>query len=240
MEQVLWAAAALSLSSLAGLGLGLSVRRVSEKANSLITSFACGAMLATALYGLIGEAVSLSDTAGVRLAVLAGAGFMALMEHRQPAFLSHGRKTAFSGGQRQTLLFVFSVILHRFPEGLAAGISFTVGTSFNAWALTAGIALHNLPETMILALMMNQSGLGKRRAAGWLAAGTLLQAAAMVIGWRLVSLSHALVPLGLSFAAGTILFTIVDEMIPETHEKGSKLLNTMVLIAAFVLVLLID
>jgi ZIP family zinc transporter len=235
MKTVVFAGLILSLSSLLGTYFGYRLKSIPDVLHDVLTSFASGAMLATAVFGLIEEAIELSNVyltlAGIALGVIT----VVLIDLHHPKGIEN-----FDRASARTYLFVLAVAIHHFPEGLATGIAFTTENTFNSWALTSGIALHNFPESMIIMIMLLQTGMPAGRCALISTLIVGLQFVATVLGFSLVSLASILVPIGLAYASGTIIYTIVDDMIPETHGKEENQLSSLAFIVGFCLIMVIE
>ena len=162
MKNVITGGLILAISSLVGMIIGLKVIRVSEKLSDSVTAFAAGAMLATATFGLIAEALELTGAVTVTAAIMLGMAFIIFSAH-----LAHRLqdKTDLLKDNRmqKVMLFVLSVAIHHFPEGLATGISYKTQNIVSAFSLAGGIALHNLPEAMIIVIMLLEAGMERKK-----------------------------------------------------------------------------
>ena len=140
----------------------------------------------------------------------------------------------------RVMLFILAIAIHNFPEGIAAGVGFGAGNNGEAVLIALGIALQNIPEGMVIISPMLSVGIRPSKTF-WLAALTgLVEVVGTLIGYFAVSVASFVLPFALSFAGGTMLYVISDEMIPETHEEGSAGGATFSLIIGFCLMLLMD
>ena len=126
---------------------------------------------------------------------------------------------------RHALLFVAAIAIHHFPEGIAAGVSFGTGNLSDAVTVTSGIAFQNIPEAMIIIPPLLKAGTGKKRAAIVAFISGAVEVAGVFFGYFAITLSRGILPFALAFAAGTMLYVIVDDMVPQTHIRGSGRLS---------------
>lgn len=151
-----------------------------------------------------------------------------------------------TGWQRSTLL-VLAITLHNIPEGLAVGVAFgAVAAGFPeatlgaAIALAIGIGLQNLPEGAAVALPLRREGLGAARAFWYGQLSGAVEPLAAVVGATAVVLMRALLPYALAFAAGAMIYVVVEELIPEAHRGGYQDLATLALLGGFTLMMILD
>jgi ZIP family zinc transporter len=245
-----------TLGSLAaGLATGLGalpilVVRDPVGRQSVLLGFAAGIMLAATGFSLIlpGIEEATRRTGDERLAVLIVAagiliGAVALsLAHR---LIPHehffkGREGADPHGLARVWLFVLAITLHNFPEGLAVGVGFGEGDIKNGLPLALGIGLQNLPEGLAVAAAMTAEGYARRAAFAVALLTGLVEPVAGGIGAAAVSIASGLLPWGLAFAAGAMLFVVSGEIIPETHRKGHELRATFALVVGFVAMMILD
>ncbi|HEY0200605.1 MAG TPA: ZIP family metal transporter, partial [Burkholderiaceae bacterium] len=141
---------------------------------------------------------------------------------------------------RRTWLFVFAIALHNLPEGLAIGVAFGGTDSMRASALTAGIAIQDVPEGLVVAVALLAAGYRRLFAVCLGMASGLVEPLGAVLGAGVISYSVGLLPWGLGFAAGAMLFVISHEIIPESHRKGHEAFATGGLMLGFVIMMLLD
>lgn len=231
-------------------------RRISVRAQDTMFGFGAGVMLAACAFSLIlpgleaaralawvgGSGLLAGSVVGV--SILAGAVFLMFMEKITPhEHFIKGREGMDSETARKlqrTWLFVFAVVLHNFPEGLAIGVGYAGNEGMRANALAVGIAVQNMPEGLVVALALLAAGLRPWAAFALGAASGLIEPAAAVCGAAVLGWSVQLLPWGLGFAAGAMLFVISHEIIPESHRKGHEAWATGGLMAGFVLMMVLD
>lgn len=133
-----------------------------------------------------------------------------------------------------------AIALHKLPEGIAAGVGFNASETSDAWAVTIGIALQNIPEGMVVIAPLLIAGVSKVRTFVISLAIAMLEVVGVWIGYGIGALSHVLLPVMLSMAGGAMLYVVSDEMIPETHAHGFQKTATYSLIFGFITLLFIE
>jgi ZIP family zinc transporter len=141
---------------------------------------------------------------------------------------------------RRTWLFVFAIALHNVPEGLAIGVGYAANNGLRADALATGIAIQDVPEGLVVAVALLAAGYSRVFAVLIGMASGLVEPLGAVLGAAVVGHSAMLLPWGLGFAAGAMLFVISHEIIPESHRKGHEAFATSGLMIGFVLMMLLD
>jgi zinc transporter, ZIP family len=240
-------------SILAGLATGLGAlpalffKKVSQRALYTMLGGAAGVMLAATAFSLLVPGIQYGNQIWpgkgifvVGLGMLLGAGFLELADRFLPyeRFLSNRSEPITS--LRKIWLFIAAITMHNFPEGMAVGVSFGGGDWHKGIVLAIAIALQNLPEGLAVALPL--VGLGYRRGqAVFIATLTgLVEPIGGLLGVAAVSVFFPLLPIGMAFAAGAMLFVIADDIIPETQSKGKARYATFAVIFGFVLMMILD
>ena len=225
-----------------------SVVRASTQ--NVLLGFAAGVMLAATAFSLIipgldhGTTIYGSETwAAVAAAtgILAGAGAIALIHRFAPhEHFVTGRESADQTQLRRLWLFIIAITLHNLPEGLAVGVGFGGGDAFDGTSLAGGIGLQNMPEGLAVAVALLGVGYTRVQALLIAAATGFVEPIGALIGAGTVALATPILPLGLTFAAGAMLFVISNEIIPETHRKGVATQATAGLMVGFVVMMQLD
>jgi ZIP family zinc transporter len=250
----------VALGSLASLLAGLAtavgalpalvIRRLDARAQNLMLGFAAGVMLAASFFSLIlpaldvaagPEADEVQGVIVVSLGVLLGAAALWTVHASVPhEHFILGREGPNVEMIRRIWLFVIAITLHNFPEGLAVGVSFGGGEIGNGLAIAIGIGLQNIPEGLAVALAL--LSLDYSRLAAFLVASAtgLVEPVGGILGITAVSIAEPLLPWGLAFAAGAMIFVISNEVIPETHRHGSETEGTAGLMTGFVVMMWLD
>ncbi|MDT9599297.1 ZIP family metal transporter [Sphingosinicella rhizophila] len=225
------ASLAAGLATMIGALPILTIGRPTEQQQNLFLGFAAGVMLAASFFSLIIPGIEQAQVQGagragaaaiIVAAVLFGAVTVAQLNRFVPPLDRIGLgpgAIADAASHRRVWLFVAAITLHNLPEGLAVGVSFGGGDMAAGAATALGIGLQNIPEGLAVAAALATLGYSSRRAiAGALASG-LVEPVGGLIGVTLVSLSSALLPWGLGFAAGAMIYVVASEIIPQTHRR---------------------
>jgi len=241
---IIWIGSIASL--LAGLATGagampvLFTRRISDRLLDVMLGFSAGVMLAATAFSLIVPAIDLGGPWVVALGIALGAFILHLIDrfvpHLHPALGLEGRPSRLS----RIWLFVLAITIHNFPEGLAVGVSFGSGDVAAGLVIAMAIGLQNMPEGLAVALPLLREGYTRRKALWYGTLTGLVEPVGGLLGVTLVSVFISILPWGLAFAAGAMLFVVSDEMIPESHRKGFEREATFGLIAGFVIMMLLD
>lgn len=223
----------------------------SRATRDLLLGFAAGVMLSASFFSLIIPALDAAElrfendaapAAIVCLAILLGMGAVALMNEKLPhEHFKSGREGPEAASLRRVWLFVIAITIHNFPEGLAVGVGFGAdGLSGGGLPLAIGIGLQNAPEGLAVAVALLGEGYSRVRAWGVAALTGLVEPVGGLIGAGIITLSEPLLPWGLAFAAGAMLYVISHEIIPETHRSGHQNRATLGLAVGLVVMLFLD
>jgi ZIP family zinc transporter len=208
----------------------LKIGRPTEQQQNLLLGFAAGVMLAASFFSLIIPGIEQAQEMGagrmqasatVVAAVLLGAAVLAQLNSRVPPLdkLGVGPIGMASASARRVWLFVAAITLHNFPEGMAVGVSFGSGDMQAGTATAIGIGIQNIPEGLAVAGALAGIGYSPRAAVLAALASGLVEPIAGLFGVTLVSLAQPLLPWGLGFAAGAMIYIVASEIIPETHAR---------------------
>ena len=246
MEMVLLTALGVGGATVFGALIGFAFKKISHKFSDIVLSFAAGVMLAAAVLGLILPAVETGGKWGLAWAVLgifAGAICLNFIDkivphlHKMVGDEVEGHsKTEIS----RVMLFLLAIAIHNLPEGIAAGVGFGSGDNGQALLIAGGIALQNIPEGMVIIGPMLAVGVSPKKTFLLAALTGIVEVLGTLFGYFAVSISNAILPFALSFAGGTMLYVISDEMIPETHAHGSQRGATYALLVGFCVMLVSD
>jgi len=149
---------------------------------------------------------------------------------------------------RKTILLVFAIALHNIPEGLAVGVAFgalhhgmDIGLELGgAIALAIGIGIQNAPEGFAVSMPLRRQGLSKWNSWKWGQLSAIVEPIFAVIGALIVMWAWPVLPYALSFAAGAMIFIVVEEVIPSSQKAGHNDLATMGLVAGFIVMMVLD
>ena len=225
-------------------------QRLSDRTQDSLFGFGAGVMLAACALSLIIPGIAAARAAGasawgaggvVGFAILLGGAVLLVMERLLPhEHFIKGVEGQSARTLRRTWLFVFAIALHNLPEGLAIGVGYAGNDAVRASALATGIAIQDVPEGLVVAVALLAAGYKRALAVGIGMASGLVEPVGAVLGAAVVSYSAALLPWGLGFAAGAMLFVVSHEIIPESHRKGHEVYATAGLMLGFVLMMILD
>ena len=228
----------------------LFTRGISARAQTVMMGFSAGVMLAASIFSLLlpalASATQMTGTkAGGALltcaALLLGAALLLIMDkvvpHEHAVQGVHGTHYQMI---RRVWLFVFAITLHNVPEGLAIGVSFGGDDAASGVPLALGIAVQNVPEGLAVALAMLTLRYTPLQATLIALATGLVEPLGGLVGAGAIAISASLLPWGLGFAAGAMLFVISHEIIPESHRNGRETGATIGLFGGFALMMLFD
>ncbi|MGV2826557.1 ZIP family metal transporter [Myxosarcina sp. GI1(2024)] len=243
-------------SLLAGLTTGIGgfpvlfVSEVSKRIQGILLGFGAGVMLAATSFSLLIPSIEAAasgggssiDAANIVVAGTLLGGVFLWVTHRYFPYQRYIKQP--QGSDFENLkgiwLFVMAIAIHNFPEGLAVGVGFGGGNLGNGLALAIGIGLQNLPEGLAVALALITENYSKWRAF-WIALLTgLLEPVGGLLGAGVISLGEILLPWGMSFAAGAMLFVICDRIIPRAQNLGRGKEVTASLMVGFVVMMYLD
>jgi len=242
-------------SLLAGLATGVGALPILLKADfsrrtlDLMLGFAAGIMLAASAFSLLVPAFAeqaVVDAGWIGVFSIVGAGFLlgGLFVHITDKFLPHEHFQKGPEGPSSNLarvwLLVIAITIHNFPEGLAVGVSFGGGDIAAGMSVAVAIGLQNMPEGLAVAAPMVREGYSRKYAVGLALLTGLVEPLGGIIGVSVVTFAVGLLPYGLAFAAGAMVFVVGDEMVPESHAGGNERIATWGLIIGFFIMMSLD
>lgn len=226
--------------------MGFIFKKISHTFSDLVLSFAAGVMLAAAVLGLIIPSVEYGGKFAVIIAVagiFSGALCLNIIDKIVPhlhRMVGVDIESHSNTNLSKVLLFVTAIAIHNLPEGIAAGVGFGSGDTSQALLIAGGIALQNIPEGMVIIGPMLAAGVSPSRTFVCALLTGLVEVAGTLLGYFAVNIASVILPFALSFAGGTMLYVISDEMIPETHAHGGERGATYTLLAGFCVMLVMD
>ncbi|MGP9822747.1 ZIP family metal transporter [Salinarimonas sp. NSM] len=251
--------ASLGAGLVTGLGAVpvLFVKHLPKRLEDAALGFAAGVMLAASFFSLIGPGIAYGQTifgVGAPVAaaivvgsVLAGGWALDVINRRAPHehFVGgregpNGDGPAARDARARIRLFVVAIALHNLPEGLAVGVAFGGDTVAEGVPLAVAIGLQNAPEGLSVALALAGLGYARRTALAVATATGAIEGVTGLLGVTVVTVSEPLLPIGLGFAAGAMLFVISHEIIPETHRSGHQRLASAGLMIGLAVMTFLD
>ena len=224
-----------------GASLVFFFKAINKKVLNGMLGFAAGVMIAASFWSLLAPGIAMAEELGqvafitAAIGFLAGGGFLYLVDKLLP-HLHLGLDTAKAEGIKTTwqrsVLLVLAITLHNIPEGLAVGVAFgavaagigTSATLAGAIALAIGIGLQNFPEGAAVSIPLRREGFSRKKAFLYGQASGIVEPLAGVLGAFAVIKIQPILPYALAFAAGAMIYVVVEELIPEAQreEGGSK------------------
>lgn len=227
--------------------------QLNSKIEKILLGFASGVMIAASIWSLIIPSIEMS--ANLKLSwlpaavgFLLGIAFLLILDSIIPHLHLHDdNPEGLKSHLKKTTMLVFAVTLHNIPEGMAVGVvlagayyGHSLITLSGALALSIGIALQNLPEGAIISMPLKSEGYSKKKAFLMGTLSGIVEPIASVITILLIKWIQPILPYLLSFAAGAMIYVVVEELIPEAQEGKHSNWSTISLALGFVLMMVLD
>ena len=220
----------------------------------ILTGFAAGVMVAASIWSLIIPAMEQSEHMGklaflpAVIGVWAGFAFLLALDHLIPHLhLNSSSPEGAPSGLGKSAMMVLAVALHNLPEGMAVGVVIAGSLAGNnnisaagALALAVGIALQNMPEGAIISMPLKSNGMGRRKAFGYGVVSGVIEPIGAIATILLAELVVPVLPYLLTFAAGAMLYVVVEELIPEMSEGEHSNIGTVFFAVGFTLMMMLD
>jgi ZIP family zinc transporter len=240
----------------AGAAVVFTAKDFSRRVLDVMLGFAAGVMIAASYWSLLAPAIEMSEGKDIPSWVPAVSGFLIggiflrlidrLLPHLHLGFLTGEAEGLKTNWQRSTLL-VMAITLHNIPEGLAVGVAFGAlaaglpATNLGAAiALAIGIGIQNFPEGLAVSMPLRREGLSRRRSFWYGQLSGVVEPIAGVIGAAAVIVAQPILPYALAFAAGAMIFVVIEELVPEAQRGGNTDLATMGGMVGFAIMMLLD
>lgn len=241
----------LIASLAAGLATGVGAlpifftRNISKKVMDPLLGFAAGVMLAATSFSLIIPAIEyggggVKGTTICLVGILLGGLFLDLVDKLFPDTNLLMGPSNNSDKIRKLWLFALAITVHNFPEGLAVGVGFGSGDISNGLSIAIAIGLQNIPEGLAVALPFVREGFSLWHAFAIALVSGLVEPIGGLLGVGLVNIAEPILPIGLAFAAGAMLFVISKEIIPETQKDSTSRIATHAILIGFVIMMFLD
>ncbi len=231
-------------------------RSIGRKTLDFMLAFAGGVMIAASFWSLLSPGIAMAEAQGKIAWIPAAVGFLLggafircidlILPHlhqNYPTEQAEGIHTTW----RRSILLVLAITLHNIPEGLAVGVAFgALGQNIpeasfaGAVSLAVGIGLQNFPEGMAVAVPLRREGLSRLKSFWYGQLSAVVEPIAGVIGAAAVMFIAPILPYALSFAAGAMIFVVVEEVIPESQRQGHEDLATTGLMLGFTVMMVLD
>ncbi len=240
----------------AGAATVFFTRGVSRKLLDAMLGFAAGVMIAASYWSLLAPAIEMSGDHPIgswfppALGFLLGGVFLRLLDRFLPHLHLNAPMEEAEGIKTQwerSVLLVLAITLHNIPEGLAVGVAFGGAAAglpsaslAGAVALALGIGIQNFPEGMAVSMPLRREGLGRWKSFWYGQLSGAVEPLAGVAGAAAVLLARPLLPYALAFAAGAMIFVVIEELIPESQAGGNGDLATMGAMVGFAVMMVLD
>ncbi len=227
---------------------------MSDRLQKALLGFAAGVMIAASVWSLLIPAIEMEESSGgiawlpAVVGFLLGIGFLLLLDTVIPHLhLNSDCPEGKPCGLGKSFMLVLAVTLHNIPEGMAVGVVLagmiegsTAVTAASALALALGIAIQNFPEGAVVSAPLVSSGLSRRRAFLYGAASGVVEPIGAIVTILLTALVTPILPYILSFAAGAMIYVVVEELIPESQSGTHSNIGTVGAALGFALMMLLD
>ncbi len=239
-----------------GASLVFFFKEINKKVLDAMLGFAAGVMIAASFWSLLAPSIELSEQMNLKpwfpavIGFAAGGIFLKIADtftphlHLfQPVENAEGIKTSW----QRSVLLVLAITLHNIPEGLAIGVAFGAAaaglpsaTIAGAIALAVGIGLQNFPEGAAVSIPLRREGLSRTKSFWYGQLSGMVEPFAGVAGAAAVFFARPLLPYALSFAAGAMIYVVIEELIPESQTSGNSDIATIGTMAGFIVMMFLD
>jgi len=243
------------LTALGAAGVFIA-KDINKKVLDGMLGFAAGVMIAASFWSLLAPAIEMSEGKDIPVWVPAAAGFLlgglclrgidTILPHLHLGFPIEEAEGIKTSWQRSTLL-ILAITLHNIPEGLAVGVAFGAvaagvpsATLAGALALAVGIGIQNFPEGLAVSLPLRGEGMSRLKSFWYGQLSAVVEPIAGVIGATAVILAQPILPYALSFAAGAMIFVVIEELVPESQRGGNTDLATGGAMLGFAVMMILD
>ena len=230
-------------------------KEINEIVNKGLLGFASGVMIAASVWSLIIPSINMSSHMDklsflpAAIGLVIGIGFMLFLDIIIPHLHYDNEKAEGlkSDKIRKTTMLILAVVLHNIPEGMAVGVVFsgvmnegTAITLAGAFALSIGIAIQNFPEGAIISMPLRSEGMSKGKSFYYGFLSGVVEPIGAILTIIFSSFIEPLMPYLLSFAAGAMIYVVVEELIPEASSKEHSNIGTIGFAAGFVIMMILD
>lgn len=227
---------------------------LSKNIQVIFPGFASGVMIAASVWSLLIPGIEMAENQGQSGWLVAAGGFalggvfLLLLDHLIPHFhyvenVEEGPKSSL----KRTTMLILAVTLHNIPEGMSVGLAFAVAAKGDAgmsmaaaFSLAIGMALQNFPEGAAISLPLKQEGFSRNKAFLWGAMSGIVEPIGGFLTVLLVGKITPVLPWLLAFAAGAMIYVVVEELIPEMHRDTHSNLGTMAVMVGFIVMMVLD
>lgn len=232
----------------------LMKNKLNKKVEKILLGFASGVMIAASIWSLIIPSIEMAEQQGkiawipAAIGFLFGIVFLLVLDGLIPHMhLESDKPEGIQAKLKKTTMMVLAVTLHNIPEGMAVGVTFagailgnTGITMAGALALAIGIAIQNFPEGAIISMPLKSEGVSKPKAFLYGALSGIVEPIGAIITILLTNAVVPILPYLLSFAAGAMIYVVVEELIPESQAGEHSNIGTIGVAIGFVIMMILD
>ena len=232
----------------------LMKNKMNTKVQKLLLGFASGVMIAASIWSLITPSIEMAEEQGIvswipaAIGFLFGIIFLLVLDSIIPHLHLNSKKPeGIKAKLKNTTMMVLAVTLHNIPEGMAVGVVFagvlaqnTTITLAGAFALSIGIAIQNFPEGAIISMPLKNEGMSKLKAFLYGTLSGIVEPIGAIITILLTGIVTPILPYLLSFAAGAMIYVVVEELIPESQVGEHSNIGTIGVAIGFVIMMILD
>lgn len=231
-------------------------KSINQKVLNSMLGFAAGVMIAASFWSLLKPAIEMSEASGNQgwipavVGFLSGGAFLLLIDKILPHLhmgLSTDKAEGIKTTWQRSILLVLAITLHNIPEGLAVGVAFgalahnpDIGVLSGAIVLAIGIGIQNFPEGAAVSIPLRREGLSRLKAFNYGQLSGIVEPMAGLLGAYLVLSITPLLPYALAFAAGAMIFVVVEELIPESQTGNETDFSTIGAMIGFATMMVLD
>ena len=232
----------------------LMKNKMSQKVEKILLGFASGVMIAASVWSLLIPSIEMAETQGkvawipAAIGFLLGIVFLLVLDSIIPHMhLESEKPEGIKSKLKKTTMLVLAVTLHNIPEGMAVGVTFAgalIGntgiTMTGAFALAVGIAIQNFPEGAIISMPLKSEGTSKPKAFLYGTLSGIVEPIGAIVTILLTNAVVPILPYLLSFAAGAMIYVVVEELIPESQAGEHSNIGTIGVAIGFVIMMILD
>lgn len=228
--------------------------KMNKKVEKILLGFASGVMIAASIWSLLIPSINMAKEqekiAWIPAAIgfLLGVTFLLVLDSVTPHLhLNNDKAEGIKAKLKKTTMMIFAVTLHNIPEGMAVGVTFAgalIGNSgitiASAFTLAIGIAIQNFPEGAIISMPLKSEGISKKRAFLYGTLSGIVEPIGAIITILLTNIVVPILPYLLAFAAGAMIYVVVEELIPESQTGEHSNIGTIGVAIGFTIMMILD
>ena len=232
-----------------GAALVFMFKKINKNILDSMLGMSAGVMIAASFWSLLSPSIDMATIMHMNVMLVVSSGFLSgglLLFIGDKITSKFQNKTGLSTNKR-VLMLITSITLHNIPEGLAVGVAFGStlygldgATLMSAWTLALGIGIQNFPEGTAVSVPLRREGFSRKKAFFYGQLSGIVEPISGVIGAILVLKIRLVLPFLLAFAAGAMIYVVVEELIPESQTNESKDLMSMFTLVGFVIMMILD